>query len=136
MSDEGYAKRPLLRLIGDLPRLVIAQVKNEIEQLKKEMIAKLTHAGIGIGLFAGAAFLGFFLFAVLLSAAILGLATVVPAWLAALIIAGFLLILITVLVLIGLRQVKQGVPPAPTETMKSVKKDVNAIRGIGKRESV
>jgi hypothetical protein len=31
--------------------------------------------------------------------------------------------------------VKQGVPPAPTETIKSVKKDVNVIKGLGKREN-
>jgi hypothetical protein len=28
---------------------------------------------------------------------------------------------------------KKGVPPAPTETMESIKKDVDAIKGIGKR---
>lgn len=133
MSDEGFAKRPLLRLIADLPRLVIGQVKNEIEQFKQEMIGKLKHAGIGIGLFAAAGFLGFFLFAILLTAAILGFATVVPGWLAALIVAGFLLLLITVLVIAGVRHVKQGIPPAPTETITSVKKDLNAIRGIGQR---
>ena len=135
MSDEGFAKRPLLRLVADLPRLVIGQVKNEIELFKQEMLTKLKHAGIGIGLFAGAGFLAFFLFATLLTAAILGLATVVPGWLAALIIAGFLMLIITVLVIVGLRHVKQGVPPAPTETIKSVKKDVNTIRGIGQREN-
>lgn len=135
MSDDPTSKRSLFALIGDLPRLVISQVKNEIEQLKSEMIAKLKHAGIGVGLFAGAAFFAFFLFAVLIAAAILGFATIVPGWLAALIVAAILLVIVIVLALVGVRQVKQGVPPAPTETIKSVKKDVNTIKGVGKREN-
>lgn len=135
MTDEGHTRRPLLKLIGDLPRLLIAQAKNEFEQLKQEMVEKLKHAGIGIGLLAGAAFLGFFLFAVLLAAAVLGFATIVPGWLAALIVAGILLVIMAILALVGIRQLKRGVPPAPTETIKSVKKDVNAIKGIGNTSS-
>ena len=134
MNDDATARKSLFSLIADLPRLVIGQVKNEIEQLKAELIAKVKHAGIGVGLFAAAGFMAFFLLAVLIAAAILGLATMLPGWLAALIVAGILLVIVMILVLAGLRQVKQGVPPAPTETIKSVKKDVNVIKGLGKKE--
>ena len=134
MNDDATARKSLFSLIADLPRLVIGQVKNEIEQLKAELIAKVKHAGIGVGLFAAAGFMAFFLLAVLIAAAILGLATMLPGWLAALIVAGILLVTVMILVLTGLRQVKQGVPPAPTETIKSVKKDVNVIKGLGKKE--
>jgi predicted phage tail protein len=131
-DDTSTKKRSLFGLIADLPHLLSNLVKEEIEHLKDEMIAKLKHAGIGIGLFAGAGIFGFFLLATLLTAAILGFATLVPAWLAALIVAGFLLIITAILIAIGLAQVKRGVPPAPTETIKSVKLDVNAIKGIGR----
>lgn len=134
MNDDATSRKSVFALIADLPRLVIGQVKNEIEQLKSELIAKLKHAGIGVGLFAGAGLVAFFLFAVLVAAAILAFATIVPGWLAALIVAGILLVIVIALVLVGLRQVKQGIPPAPTETIKSIKKDVNAIKGVGKRE--
>jgi len=134
VNDDATSRKSVFALIADLPRLVIGQVKNEIEQLKSELIAKLKHAGIGVGLFAGAGLVAFFLFAVLVAAAILAFATIVPGWLAALIVAGILLVIVIVLVLVGLRQVKQGIPPAPTETIKSIKKDVNAIKGVGKRE--
>jgi uncharacterized membrane protein len=133
VSDERYSKRPLLRLLADLPRLAVAQVKNELDQFKREMGAKLKLAGVGIGLLAGAAFVGFFLLTVLIAAAILGLATIVPGWLAALIVALILLIIALVLALAGIRQLKRGMPPAPTQTITSVRKDVNAIKGIGKR---
>jgi len=135
VDDETTSRKSLFALIADLPRLVIGQVKNEIEQFKSELIAKLKHAGIGAGLFAGAGFVAFFLLAVLITAAILAFATVVPGWLAALIVAAILLVIVAILVLAGLRQVKQGVPPAPTETIKSVKKDLKAIKGLGKREN-
>ena len=135
MKDDAAARKSVFSLIADLPRLVIGQVKNEIEQFKSELIAKIKHAGIGVGLFAAAGFMAFFLFAVLVAAAVLAFATIVPGWLAALIVAAILLVIVVILVLVGLRQVKQGVPPAPTETIKSVKKDVNVIRGLGKREN-
>ncbi len=135
MSDDITSKkRSLFGLIADLPHLLTTLVKEEIEQLKNEIVAKLKHAGVGIGLFAGAGIFAFFLLGVLIAAAILGFATVVPGWLAALIVAAILLVIALVLVLIGLAQVKKGVPPAPTETIKSVKKDVNVIKGVGKRE--
>ena len=135
MNDDAPSRKSIFALVADLPRLVIGQVKNEIEQFKSELIGKIKHAGIGVGLFAGAGFVAFFLFAVLISAAILAFATIMPDWLAALIVAGILLVIVVILVSVGLRQVKKGVPPAPTETIKSVKKDVLVIKGLGKREN-
>ncbi len=133
MSDGDFKKRSLLTLIADVPRLLIELVKEELDHLKQEMLGKLKHAGIGIGLFVGAALFGFFLLASLLAAGILGFAEIVPGWAAALIVAGILLVIVVVLTLLGVSQVKKGTPPAPTETIKSVKQDVNAIKGIGKR---
>ncbi len=133
MTDEEFKKRSLLRLIADLPGLLVGQVKNELEQFKQEMATKLKHAGIGIGIFVGAGLFGFFLLAVLIASAIMGFAEIVPGWVAALIVAGILLAIVVILVLVGIAQVKKGVPPAPTETIKSVKKDLNAITGVGKR---
>ena len=134
MKDNATERKSLFSLIADLPRLAIAQVRNEIEQLKGELIAKIKHAGIGVGLFAAAGFFAFFLLAVLIAAAVLGLATVLPGWLAALIVAGILLVIVVILVLVGFRQVRQGIPPAPTQTIKSVRQDVKVIKGLGRKE--
>src|SRR6187402_1787866 len=113
-------KKSLFALIADIPHLLTNLIKDELEQLKQEMIGKLKHAGIGIGLFAGAGIFAFFMIGVFLAAAVLGFATFLPGWLAALIVAGILLVIVVILVLVGLSQVKKGVPPAPTETIKSV----------------
>ena len=126
-------KRSLFKLIGDIPSLLMDLVRGEIESFKQELIGKLKLAGVGIGLLVGA--LSILLFAVLVftAAAILGLATVLPAWAAALIVGGALLLIAVILALVGIASLKKGVPPAPTETIKSIKKDVRTIKGTGKR---
>jgi len=134
VSDTAPHKKSLIGLVAELPRLLINLAKEELERLKLELVSKLKHAGIGIGLLVFAALLAFFLLAVLITAAVLGFATIVAPWLAALIVAGCLLVVILILVLIGVSQLKRGAP-VPHETIDSVKKDVNAIKGIGKRET-
>ena len=135
MIVDSTKKKSLIALLADLPRLFSNLVREEIENLKTEIVGKLKHAGIGIGLFVAAGLFAFFMLAAFITAAILGFATIVPGWLAALIVAVILLVITVIIALIGLAQVKKGVPPAPTETIKSVKKDVDAIKGVGKRET-
>jgi predicted phage tail protein len=134
MSGQETPKKSVFKLIADLPGYLVDLLRSEIELLKTELISKVKHAGIGIGLVAGGAFFAFFAFAVLLAAAVMGIATALPGWLAALIVGGALLVITVVLVLVGVNQLKRGTPPVPTETIESVKKDVNAIKGIRKRD--
>ena len=126
-------KRSLFKLIGDIPTLLIDLVRGEIESFKQELVGKLKLAGVGIGLLIGALSILLFALLVLTAAAILGLATVLPAWAAALIVGGALLLIAVILALVGVASLKKGVPPAPTETIKSIKKDVRTIKGTGKR---
>lgn len=132
MSTTPERKRSLFSLIGDLPGLLMNLVREEIEQLKQEMISKAKHAGVGIGLLVAAGTFLFFALAVFIAAAVLGLATVLPAWAAALIVGGVILLLGVILIAIGVNQLKQG-SPTPTKTIDSIHKDVDAITGTGKR---
>jgi uncharacterized membrane protein YdbT with pleckstrin-like domain len=125
------ARRSLVSLLGELPTLIIALLKDEIENLKRELSARLAKLGIGIGLFVVAALLAFFALATLIAAAVLGLATVLPAWAAALIVAGALLLLAVILVLIGVSSVKKGMPIVPEDAITSIKKDINTVKGLG-----
>lgn len=126
-------KRSLLSLVTDIPVLIQELFHREVELLKAELIGKLKALGVGGGLLAGAAVVLLFMIGVLLTSAILALAQVLPGWLAALIVAAFLLIVAGILALIGYRILKRGIPPVPKESIESLQKDYRAIRGIGKR---
>ena len=49
-------------------------------------------------------------------------------WLAALIVGGGLLTLAGIVALVARRQVRAATPPAPTEAMASMKRDVNTVK--------
>ncbi|NYF09190.1 sterol desaturase/sphingolipid hydroxylase (fatty acid hydroxylase superfamily) [Leifsonia sp. AK011] len=126
-------KRSLFSLIADLPGYFMDLVRGEIEQLKKELVTRLAQAGIGIGLLVAAATVLFLALAVFITAAILGLSEVLPPWASALIVGGGLLVIAAILVAIGVASLKRG-SQGPTESIDSIKKDVRAIQGIGKRD--
>jgi membrane protein implicated in regulation of membrane protease activity len=124
-------KKSIFALLSDVPTLVRDLVKGELELLKTEIVAKLKILGVGAGLILGAVIVLFFFIGVLLTAAILGLATIMPGWLAVV-----LLIAIAILAWIGYREIKKAMPPVPETTIKNLKRDINAIRGVGKRTQV
>jgi tetrahydromethanopterin S-methyltransferase subunit C len=126
-------KKSLITLLSDVPTLVKELVSGEIALLKAEMIRKLKALGIGAGLILAAVVVLLFFIGVLLTAAILGLATIMPGWLAALIVAFVLLVIAAIIGLVGYRRLKLGIPPVPTKTIHGLKKDLNAVKGVGKR---
>lgn len=129
MSDASgqSPKRSLFKLLADVPGLIVDLFRQEIENLKKELVDKVKHAGVGVGLLAGAAVIALFLLGTLILAGIYGLATVLPMWASALIVAGVLLLIVAILVLVGMRQLK--VSGKPIETIDSMKTDVKVITG-------
>jgi hypothetical protein len=134
-NPQESTKKSLGSLLGSLPELISRLIRGEIALAKTELATKLKEVGVGAGLLVGAALFGFFLLAVLLTAAVLGLATVVAPWLAALIVAAVLLIVTAVLALLGVKALKKGVPPTPEKTVASVKADVTALKGQGTYDS-
>ncbi len=125
-------KRSLFTLIGDIPTLVTDLVKAEIDQLKAEMIVKLKALGIGGGLIVVAAVILLFMVGVLLTAAVLALSLVMPGWLAALLVALILLITAAIVGFVGYKKLMGGIPPVPADTIASVKKDIDTIKGMAK----
>jgi hypothetical protein len=127
-SDDQPQRQSIGSLLSSLPDLVKRIIRGEIEHAKAELIGKLKAAGVGLGLLVAAAVFGFILIEVLIAAAILGVSTALPAWLAALLVAAALLVVTAILGLIGWRTLKRGVPPLPSETVKNVKSDVHALK--------
>lgn len=142
MSSEAVGgsaprKKSVFALIAEIPTLVTDLVQREIELVKTELIAKLKALGVGAGIIAAALLVLLAMLGVLLTAAIFALTlTGLPGWAAALIVAGVLLIIAVILGLIGYSILKRGVPPVPTESIDSIKRDIRAIKGIGKRGEI
>jgi hypothetical protein len=129
-GSRDTARKSVFQLIGELPEIITRLIRDEIEQLKREAISRLKSAGIGVGLFVGAAVFLYFAAFPLLGAAVFGIAEALPLWLSALIVGVFLLLIAVVLALIGVSRLKKGVPPVPKEAVDSVKDDVKAFKGV------
>jgi len=132
-SHSGPRKRSVFALIAEIPTLVTDLVQREIELVKTEIVTKLKALGVGVGVIAAAVLVLLAMLGVLLTAAIFGLSLVMPGWLAALLVAAVLLIIAGILGLIGYRILKKGIPPIPSESIDSLRRDLRAIKGIGKR---
>jgi hypothetical protein len=65
----------------------------------------------------------------LLVAVTLALGLIMPYWLAALLVGAVLLIGAGILAMVGRTQVKQAAPPVPSETVASVKADIDTVTG-------
>lgn len=132
-SRRATRKRPLLELLTELPELVKDLVRAEIDLVKTELVGKVKSLGIGAGFLVGALLILGAMMGTLLTAAIAGLGVIMPLWLAALLVSAFLLILAVVVALLGWRILKRGLPPVPTESIESLQKDVQSIKGLRKR---
>jgi hypothetical protein len=123
-------RRPrLLDLAASIPRQVSRLVRDELRAAQVELTTKLKAAGVGAGVLAAGLVVLVFAINALLASAILGLALVLPAWLSALIVGVVLAIIAAVLALVGVRKLKAGVPPVPTESIDSVKEDIRTVKG-------
>lgn len=127
-TGRADARPSIGELVQTLSEKLSQLIRDEIRLAKAEMAQKAKHAGIGAGLLAGAALLGFFALATLIATAVLGLANAVAPWLAALIVAVVLLIVTAVLALLGVKSLQRGVPPVPERAQESLKLDVEAVK--------
>ena len=111
-------------LVHDMTQQMSTLVRDEMRLAQAEMTQKGKRVGVGIGLFSAAGVLGLFGFGVLLATIILALDLVMPAWLAALIVAVVYAAVAGALAMTGKNKVKEATPVAPEQAMDSVKEDV------------
>jgi uncharacterized membrane protein YqjE len=130
---DGLASRSTGELVQRLSEQVSRLVRQEVQLAKLELAEKGKRTGVGAGLIGGGGLFAAYGIATLVAAAVLGLATVWPAWLAALVVALLLLLIAGLLALVGQRQVKKGMPPVPTDAVASVKADVDEITTRARR---
>jgi uncharacterized membrane protein YqjE len=112
-------------------KLAPRQLNDEIALAKAEIKRKGIQLGVA-GAFFGVAlvFVGLLVIG-LVVAAIMGLATIMPAWLAALLVCAVCLVIAAIGALIGLNKFKAAMPLVPEDTLRGLKYDL----GIAKEGS-
>ena len=113
-DDPGdLRERPFGELLKQLSEETTRLVHQELELAKAELTQKGKQAGLGAGLFGAAGAIGLLAAAALTACFILALDAVMPAWLAALIVAVVYGAIAAVLAVRGRNRVKQAVPLMP-----------------------
>ena len=118
------------RLVADATRDISTLVSKEIELAKSELKVSVKHGGVGIGLFAGAAFLGL-LAIIMLSVSIAYFihwnGSGLDLHWAFLIVFALYLLIAGLLAFIGIKQVKKV--KAPEKAIKQGKQIPQALKG-------
>ena len=127
------AEPSVAELVQQSTEQISRLVRDELRLARAEMAEKGKQAGVGAGLLGGGGVVALYGVAALLTAIVLGLAEVMPAWLAALIVAVVLLAVAGVMAALGRNRVKQAVPPVPEQAVRSVQADVDEVKGRAHR---
>jgi uncharacterized membrane protein YqjE len=117
--DESVAE-----LVKDLSRDVSELVRQEIELARVEMTEKGKKAGLGVGMFGGAAVLGMAVVGGSMATVIILLDLVMPLWLASLITTILYAAAAGLLALRGRDELKETGAPIPVRTKESVEEDI------------
>jgi tetrahydromethanopterin S-methyltransferase subunit C len=126
-NNPDAPERATAELVKTAAEQISRLVRDELRLAQAEIAQKGRHAGVGAGLFGAGGLLALYGVAALLTAVVLLLAYVMPAWLAAVIVGVVLLGVAAILALVGKKQVQQATPVMPEETVHSVKEDVATL---------
>jgi hypothetical protein len=129
----GSPEEPVGELVQRASQQLTDLIRGEMRLAQAEMTEKGKRYGKGGGLFGGAGLVGFLALQALVAAGIAALAVPLPVWAAALIVAAVLGAAAAVLALTGKKEVAQAAPPAPEQTIDSVKADLAEIKESVKR---
>ena len=123
-DTEDLHDRSLGELLKQLSEQTTRLVHQELELAKAEVQHKGRQAGRGAGMFGGAGALGLAALGALTACFVLALDAVMPACLAALLVAVEYGVIAFVVVKQGQAKLKAAGPPVPEQTIETVKEDV------------
>jgi hypothetical protein len=124
--------KPLGELVQDLSRQTSTLIRQEMRLAQAELTEKGRHASKGAGMFGGAGLVALYGVGALVTAAILGLATVLEPWIAAAAIGVALLLLAGILALTGKKELDEASPPKPEQAIESVQRDIDTVKARAK----
>jgi tetrahydromethanopterin S-methyltransferase subunit C len=134
-SLPGKDERAVAELTKELLRDISELVRRELDLAKAELTEKVRTLGLGIGLAAAGAVLLLVTLGALTATAIIALATAMDTWLAALIVTIVVGVLGTIVLFLGVKVLRRGVPPVPDQTVESVKEDIAWVKTRAKSGS-
>src|ERR671916_597649 len=124
-AQDDLRDRPVGDLLKQLSQETSTLVKQELDLAKAEMAEKGKKAGLGAGFIGGGALLGLGAFGAFPTFLIALIQTAVNhTWLAALIVTAVYGAIAAVLALRGKDKIQEATPPAPEQTVETVKEDV------------
>ena len=126
-------ERSTAELVGDLSNQLTTLVRAEMRLAAAELKRKGGRAGVGAGLTAVAGVVALLGVGTLVATAVLGLATVLSPWLAALLVAIGLLAVAGVLAAVGTSRLRSATPPIPEEAIDSTKQDIETVKASVRR---
>lgn len=115
------------QLVSRMTEQTSTLVRSEMQLAKAEIQQTVKDVGRGAGLFGASGVLALYGGGALVATAILGLATFLDAWLAALIVTVVLFAIAGVAALAGKKQVEQAAPPVEA-TKRNVARDIAAVK--------
>ncbi|MCT9113687.1 phage holin family protein [Streptomyces mirabilis] len=131
-TDSG-AQEPVGDLVHRASQQLSQLVRDEMRLAQAEMTEKAKRFGKGGGLFGGAGLMGVLTLQALVVTVIAALSLVMDVWAAALIVTAVLAAVAALMAALGKRQISKASPPAPEQTIDSVKADVAEIREKAQR---
>ena len=121
MSLTSIFKAMFNALFASIAGAWIARVRTEIEIAKVEMAIKLKEIRTGAIMLVVAVTFGFFVVMLLLFAAVFGLATIMPAWAAALVVAVILGAWVVVFGIWGAKKIDANKDIFPHKAIENIK---------------
>src|SRR5215471_18049461 len=128
MTSEENTQRSMRELIDQLAADARGLVRAEVSLARAELEEKARRLAMGTALVASAGVLGLVALGALTATAIIALSNVVSTWLAALIVTVVAGLLAGILLLVGVKLLRRGVPPTPTESVDHMKEDVSWVK--------
>jgi Putative Actinobacterial Holin-X, holin superfamily III len=126
-TTNGQDNRSASELIHDFSEQSTRLIRQEMALARAELTQKGAQAGLGIGLLGGAGILSLYGLGALIAGGILLLSTEIKAWIAAVIIAGGILIVAGAAALVGKARLARAVP-VPEATIETAKRNMETIR--------
>ncbi|MFE6775457.1 phage holin family protein [Streptomyces sp. NPDC057702] len=124
---------PVGELVQRASQQLSQLVRDEMRLARAEMTQKGRRFGRGGGLLGGAGLVGVLALQALVATAIAALALALDVWVAALVVTAVLAGVAGLLAILGRQQISKAAPPAPEQTVDSVRADVAEIKERAQR---